>query len=68
MNVIIACIGCYVLGICSLIIYEEARDWYRASRQIRQEQTTYTSGAAYDACEEPVTDYDAEAVRKLLSW
>lgn len=35
------------------------------------EQVTYTSGAAYDACldDGPTTDYDTEAVRKLLnSW
>jgi hypothetical protein len=35
----------------------------------RVEQDLHTVGAAYDACEGPTTDYDTEAVRKLLnSW
>lgn len=41
--------------------------WLKGSRQV-DEMLDTTQGAAYDACEEPVTDYDAEAVRKLLSW
>ena len=44
--------------------YEDSHVW-RAEEQERH----YTQGAAYDACLEPTTDYDTEAVRKLLnSW
>jgi hypothetical protein len=44
--------------------YEDSHVW-RAEEQERQ----YTTGAAYDAMTEPTTDYNAEAVRKLLnSW
>ena len=41
----------------------------KASKQV-DEMLHTTQGAAYDACQdEPTTDYDTEAVRKLLnSW
>lgn len=43
--------------------------WEVKHCQPQSEPITYTQGAAYDAMEEPTTDYDTEAVRKLLnSW
>ena len=74
---IIACILSFVCGLFTVIGYDEWRHWQRAKRaaQAKLEQriseaVTYTQGAAYDAClDEPTTDYDTEAVRRLLnSW
>ncbi len=49
-------------------VYRAIQGYCKGSRQV-DEMLHTTVGAAYDAMEdEPTTDYDAEAVRKLLNF